>query len=216
MNSIELSNHIRSKYKPSMRSMTMRGLVHGKGINDADYMQQPVTENGRITCPAYRAWKSMLARAYYERFHKLEPTYADVEVCESWLKFMRFREWWVENYKEGFHLDKDLFGDGKEYSPDKCIYIPQWLNAFIMAKESMRGKCLIGVNINKRSGKYIAQSSNPINGKREFIGHFDDMEEASKRYKTRKKEHANSLKPYMDEIDSRIFNRVIMLIEESK
>lgn len=216
MNSVELSNYIRKNYKPTMRSMSMRTLVHGVGINDADYMQQPVTENGRVTCPAYRAWKSMLARAYYDRIHRLEPAYADVEVCDGWLKFMSFRGWWVDNYREGFHLDKDLFGNGKEYSPEKCIYIPQWLNAFIMTGESRRGDCLIGVNVNKRSGKYIAQSNNPVTGKREFIGHFDDMVEASERYKERKKEHAISLKPHMDEIDLRIFNRVIKLIEESK
>ena len=214
MNQIELSNYIRETFKPTARSISMRKPVFGVGINDADYMQQPVVGGSRMTCPAYRAWKAILMRCYDKRFHKKEPSYIGVLMSDEWHSFMAFRAWWVNNYAEGFHIDKDIIGDGSMYSRESCIYIPRWLNAFIIAPEKASNECSTGVSIYTRnSKKFVAQCNNPITGQREFLGYFNCNEDARRAYVKRKIKHADSLKAMMDAIDTRIYNRVIRIIE---
>lgn len=216
MNNIELSNYIKDTFKPTARSLSMRKPVFGVGINDANYMQQPAVQGGRLTCPCYRAWKAILNRCYNEKTHKTSPAYIGVTMSDEWRIFSKFRQWWIGHYIEGYHLDKDIIGNGKKYSKETCIYVPQFINAFVMTGFNSRGDYMIGVNKSKRNGCFIAQSNNPVTGKREFIGHFKTEEEASEAYKKNKALHATSLKPQMDKIDPRIYPSVISIIKRSK
>ena len=214
MNSVELSDYIRLNFKPTARSISMRKPVFGVGVNNADYMQQPSTVGGRLTCPAYRAWKSIMSRSYNEKFHKIEPAYSSVVVASEWVGFMNFRKWWILNYVSGYHLDKDIIGSGKVYGPNDCIYIPQWLNAFVMKGESKRGNSPTGVSKDTRSARFVAQCNNPITNKREFVGYFSTEVKARDAYLERKIQHATSLKITMDNIDIRIYPNVINIIKK--
>lgn len=216
MKNVELSNYIRQNFKPTARSMSMRRPIFGIGVNDADYMQQPMTKNGRLTCPCYRTWKAILSRCYNKKFHEIEPTYIGVSICEEWKSFSAFRDWWIIHQVDGWHIDKDIVGGGIEYSPENCIYIPQWLNAFVMRNESRRGECLIGVHWCNRKKSYVAQCNDTNTGNRVHVGYFKEMNDAHDAYKKEKLNQAFKNKQKMDSIDERIYPKVMEMIIKSK
>ncbi|MGL4756216.1 MAG: hypothetical protein ACRCXB_28015 [Aeromonadaceae bacterium] len=186
-------------------------LVRGFGVNDADYIVCPTVNGKQVMCQAYMAWMNMLNRCYSEKLHASRPTYVGVTVCEEWKSFMAFRAWWLGNQVDGWELDKDLIGDGTVYSPESCIYVPGWLNTFTTDSGASRGDCPIGVRFHKQSGKYQARCSHPF-GRHESIGLFSDKLVAGQAWMNRKLEIAEELKPKMDEIDARIYQRVVEII----
>ena len=213
MTNIELSLHLEKNYPRNKSSITPRKPVHGVGTNDAHYMTTPTVNGAMLWDPAYRAWASMMQRAYDKKFHEKQQTYSDVTVCKDWHSFSAFRAWWLDNYKEGWELDKDLLVPGnREYGPDTCIYIPSRLNAFTIDRSASRGEFPIGVHIHKPTGKYIAQCNNPITGKRRYLGDFTTAEEAHEAWLNYKLQLADQLKPVMDYIDKRIYNNVRTII----
>lgn len=190
-------------------------LVCGVGMNDADYAVATIVNGVRVICPAYMAWNNMLKRAYSAKLHARFPTYRYVTVCGRWLSFMAFREWWLENQVAGYHLDKDLIGSGKIYSPETCVYVPSWLNTFVINQESSRGECLIGVHLLKRVGKYQVYCGHPL-GNREHLGYFSTEKEAHAAWLSRKLAIALELKTKMDQIDVRIYPGVVGIIKASR
>tara|TARA_R110000850_G_scaffold4741_2_gene20906 strand:+ start:1868 stop:2617 length:750 start_codon:yes stop_codon:yes gene_type:complete len=119
--------------------------VMGKGYLNTD---EKVTGT-----QCYMHWHSMLERAYSEKYHLTRPTYRDVEVCEEWYDFTEFRVWFnKQEYTKGFHLDKDLFGNSKLYSPNNCCFLPARLNSVLTDNESRRGDCPLGVSKRKKKG----------------------------------------------------------------
>lgn len=76
---------------------------------------------------AYQTWVDMLKRCY--KPGKNDATYKDVFVCKEWHNFQIFCKWFLDNYKEGYELDKDLkCPRNKMYSPHTCLMIPSELN----------------------------------------------------------------------------------------
>ena len=213
MNKIELSRFIEANYPISGRGRP-RKLLHGIGVNDVDYATRP-TVNGKCAAdPAYRAWSGMLDRAYGKKFHEKQPTYVGVTACKEWHSFSSFRAWWLDNHREGWQLDKDLLVVGNlEYGPDACIYVPQSLNIFTVDSGAVRGELPIGVCLDRRRGKYMAQCGNPITGKNHYLGRFTTPEAAHEAWLKRKLELADQLKQEMDAIDSRIYNNVVAIIK---
>lgn len=192
------------------------GVVYGFGVNDSNYVTRPTVKGKIVACKAYTSWVNMLKRAYCKSYQSKNPTYVGVRVCDDWKSFMAFRGWWLENHIDGFSLDKDLIGDGKLYSPDSCIYIPQWLNSFLSDRKSSRGEFPIGVYFDKQKGALVSMCSNPITGKRENLGTFCNEISAYNAWKKRKIEIAELLRVDMDLIDDRIYAKVINLIKSSK
>ena len=183
-------------------------LVCGIGVSDADYVVESIINGRRVKCPAYRSWMSMLKRCYSAKYHSRYPTYIGVEVCDEWLTFMAFRKWWVENHVDGWQLDKDLLSDNRIYSPEACIFVPSWLNSFTIDSGAARGELPIGVWFYRRRRKFKSRCRHPL-GKNEYLGHFSSPDEAHAAWLARKLEIANELKHLMDDIDARIFPRVI-------
>lgn len=62
----------------------------------------------------------MLERCYCPRVHAKFPAYVELSVCEEWLDFGTFRDWFDLNHREGFQLKipKD-----KVYEPDTSRFI---------------------------------------------------------------------------------------------
>ncbi|WAW11513.1 hypothetical protein vBAcePPAc_0136 [Aeromonas phage vB_AceP_PAc] len=194
-----------------------RSKVCCVGINDSDYLTQPKPNGLVVKCPIYDTWKNIINRSYNTKLHKTNPTYKDVEVCTEWLVFSNFREWFIKNHIDGYHLDKDIFSkEVKIYSPETCIYIPVWLNSFITANGASRGKYKIGVHWSKHNKKFVAQISNPISFKNEFIGYFQQEDLAHNAWLKRKLELTLELKPEMDKIDIRIYPNVVNIIHNIK
>lgn len=199
------------------RAKSKRGLVLGVGINDADYLTEIRVDGKRVVCPAYRAWKHILRRCYCEIFLMENKTYREVSVCDEWHIFSNFREWFDKNHVDGWQIDKDILTPSKVYGPSTCIYVPRWLNNFTEDHRGARGPYKIGVSWHAKAGAFLAACSNPLSNRRSgYIGLYDAEEEAHLAWLAKKKEIALILKPKMDEIDERIYPRVVQIIEELK
>ena len=182
--------------------MKKKKLVHGVGVNDADYV---VKVNETISCadgtlkkklvwvcPYWNRWVSMLTRCYSEKSLKSRPTYDGCYVCEEWLTFSNFKTWMEQQDWEGKQLDKDvLFSGNKEYSPETCVFVDQAVNKFLLERDASRGEYPIGVYWGKQAGKFKAQCSS--SGNRIHLGYFETELEAHKAWLAFKLEQAKIL-----------------------
>lgn len=175
-------------------------LVFGVGINDADYIVQPLENGKRVCCPYYRTWTNMLKRCYSIRDQRDNPTYVDCWVCDEWLYFMTFRAWMIQQNWEGNELDKDLLiPNNKEYSPQACVFVSSRVNSFCVGYKASRNSFPIGVSFNKKLGKYVSQGRY-LNGEHAFLGYFEDPDEAHIIYKEHKKSLAIELAKMQDDV----------------
>ena len=163
-------------------------LLHGVGVSDADYFVTK-KENGKQVwrCPYHQTWKSMLMRAYSDKYKQKNPTYQDVTVCEEWHSFMRFRAWMEKQDWEGKELDKDiLFEKNKIYSPNTCVFVDGVVNNFLNDQAAARGEWPIGVYWNEQKQKFISQCNNPFTKEKEYLGLFHCPHQAHLAWKARK------------------------------
>lgn len=187
--------------------------VCGFGVNDISEGVSHVVDGKRVVVPFYAAWKSMIQRCYSDKFQNRCPTYVGVEVCTDWARLSTFKEWFDTNSVSGWQLDKDILTDEKIYSPSTCIFIPRWLNTFIIGSGASRGAHPIGVCFDVGCGKFKSSCRNGLTGVVEHIGYFDSPDAAHQAWKSRKLEMAINMKREMDAIDERIYNRVVDLIK---
>ena len=216
MTSIELSLFIEANYPISGRGGPRKPLF-GVGVNDADYATQPIVNGVKLCDPSYTVWVGMMRRAYDPKLHEKYQTYSDVTVCKDWHSFSAFREWLLNSHREDWQLDKDLLMVGnREYGPDACIYVPRWLNNFTTDSGASRGELPIGVRLDTRRGKYMAQCCNPITGKQHNLGYFTTPAAAHEAWLSYKLQLADQLKPDMDAIDQRIYPNVVTIIKAAR
>lgn len=148
-----------------------------------------ISVNGKHT-KAYKVWKSMLGRCYYDKFLSKYASYKDCSVTEDWHNFQNFAKWFEENYVEGYQLDKDiLFKGNKIYSAEFCIFVPQQINSVFTKCDKSRGDLPIGVS---KNGKNFSAKLNKDSG-RVYLGSYKTPEEAFKVYKEEKEYHIKSL-----------------------
>lgn len=173
------------KVKESKSLFPRRKLILGCGVNDADYVTQPLIGGKTVVCPYYDRWHSMLTRCYSEKYHAKFPTYIGCSAIEEWLTFSNFKAWMVKQDWENKHLDKDiLFQGNKIYSPEKCLFVSKEINLLLSNHKARRGLYPQGVHFSKRDKKFVAQVN--IYGKRTHIGYFGTEEEAYSAYKSAK------------------------------
>jgi hypothetical protein len=129
-------------------------------------------------------WSNMLKRCYNAKFHRNNPTYVSVEVCDDWHNYQNFAEWHHSNYVEGWELDKDLKSRaGKVYSPETCLYLPPSIHA-CLKMESTRKRSFAGVALPYGVGfcKQTQRYSVSYGTQGGWGGRFDTPEEAFDRY----------------------------------
>lgn len=170
-------------------SIACRRLIQGIGINDADYVVNPIVNGNRIPCPFYRCWQGMLHRCYSAATQSRQPTYIGCKVCDEWKYFMAFKSWMETQDWKDKELDKDLLGNGKLYSPDNCVFISQALNKLFTDSGASRGEHPIGVYWEKIDKKYSARVA--IDGKRKRLGLFANPDDAHAAWYKAKLEIAN-------------------------
>ena len=147
------------------------------------------TKNDPIIEKAYRHWTNMLQRCYDEKHRCKYLAYKDCFVCEEWLNFSGFLNWFLNtenSTKENYHLDKDILVKGnKIYSPETCCFVPAEINSLFTKRKSCRGILPIGVKRASKSKNYEAciSKGNRINV---YIGTFSTPQEAFNAYKTEK------------------------------
>ena len=141
----------------------LKNGVFGKGIQDI-----PSAQRDPLYKKVYSRWYNMLQRCYSANFHKDNPTYANVTMCEDWLT--SFDNW------ENLEIDKDLLS-GNYYSPQTCLLIPKNLNAFLTFSQKTNTN-MIGVNYytpkGQKEGVFRATISVKYKGKssNKHLGHF--------------------------------------------
>jgi hypothetical protein len=106
-------------------------------------------------------------------------TYVDCYVCDEWLNFQNFAEWFYDNYYEikgqKMCLDKDiLFKGNKIYSPEACILVPNRINVLFVKSNAIRGEYPIGISYCKASEELLVRCNVFENGKRKrvYLGRF--------------------------------------------
>ena len=179
-------NHINGEGCPKCGQIKRRKPVKEHGINDFDGSTKKEY--------SYRLWVNLLGRTVDPTKTKRLPTYANVTICDEWLSYSKFKEWFdnpANGYKEGYSLDKDILVKGnKIYSPETCCFVPQDVNVLFTKRTKSRGKYPIGVNLGT-NGKYCASIG--LNGERKHLGYFDSPEEAFQAYKEAKEAHLKSI-----------------------
>ena len=174
------------------KSLGMRKLIHGLGVNDSIYLTENIIDGKRFACPFYVKWKSMLERCYSEKYQMKMPTYKGCYVCDEWLIFSNFKAWMSKQDWHGKQLDKDILVQGnKIYSPSTCIFVTQNINTLTSDNKAKRGKFPVGVNFDKQKGKYEARFS--VNGRSVRVGNFLNPSDAFEAYKIEKYKHISSI-----------------------
>ena len=160
----------------------------------------------KIDKKSHKVWSSMLSRCYNKNFQEREPSYKGCKVCDEWLCYANFKEWYDKNIyeieNENIQLDKDiLVKNNKVYSPDTCIFVPNNIN--ILFTSSSKGLPL-GVFYNKENKKY------KVLIKSKFIGYFNTIEEAEKQYNIAKYEYIKEVaEEYKYKIPDKLYNKLI-------
>jgi hypothetical protein len=160
---------------------------------------------------SYTVWGSMLDRCYSDKLRVVHKAYEDCTVCDEWLYYPNFVNWFNDNYKAGMQLDKDLINVGsRTYNPENCSFIPSEINSLVISCKASRGNFPQGCAYHKATGKIIVRVREY--GKSIIIGYFDCKKEAFKAYKEKKLMHmikvANSSFANGD-ICEQVFNNLI-------
>lgn len=156
--------------------------IYGVGINDLPYdvAKHDMVEGKLVTtwrCPFYSRWHSMMVRCYSRKYKTNGVTYDTATVDNEWKSASLFKLWMEEQQWQGMHLDKDiLFPGNKEYGPEKCCFVPRYINNLLTDHRNGRGDCPLGTNWHDATKKYSSQVS--IFGKRKHLGVFTTKEAA--------------------------------------
>jgi len=154
-----------------------------------------IYEKGKYTSrkdiKAYKIWKGMIQRCYSEESLKRFPTYRGCRICDEWLHFQTFAEWFYKNYVEGWTLDKDILGNGKLYSTETCCFVPNRINNLLTRHwENEFGQ---GV---KMQGNRFRVQVNTLNVKRKHIGYYRKADEAKSAYSEAKRKAIEEIVNY--------------------
>ena len=172
---MDLADYVNEKIELYGKSTGMnKKLSYGFGINDAEYITQSRYRNWHR--PHFRAWQGTMQRSYSAVFKQRRPTYENCFVEVRWKYFSGFLLWSLNNYVEGWELDKDiLVKDNKIYGPDTCAFVPKYLNNLIKPKTSKTGLPFGVSKEAERKGTFIISGA-----KRKNIGGFKSAVEAHK------------------------------------
>ena len=168
------------------------GSVYGVGITGLEPTRD---ENGKML-DSYKCWQGMLKRCYSVKYQEKYQTYKGCSVCTDWLYYSNFKKWYDDNYYEIdgkiSQLDKDILIKGnKVYSPNTCVFVPNFINTLFTKNQNRRGELPIGVSYYKRNKKYRTQLSMYKDGKstQKFLGYYNTSNEAFEVYKRAKEDY---------------------------
>lgn len=202
------------RYEPLSNAKQMRDKGYRKlyGTVDVDLGNYGIV-SGEDAYRCFKVWSAILARCYNKRTIEAHPTYEGCYINESWKTFDNFYKWYKENYREGCHLDKDIIKKGnKEYGPDYCCFVPQYINSLLNKRRAKRGNLPIGVALNTGPGvkKYVANIRKY--GRLKKIGRYNTPEEAFVAYKREKEKYLKEIAgiAYVNnEIDERTYDALL-------
>lgn len=174
-----------------------------------------IKENKGIT-KAYETWSNMIQRCYdpYELNKNKNLAYIDCYVCDEWLCYQNFAEWYYNNYYDiegkDLRLDKDILVKGnKIYNPNTCIFVPSRINNLFTKSDKARGRCLIGVTYRKKDKVFEVKCSYlDEKGKiqRKYLGRYKSEFQAFTIYKQFKESYIKQIADeYKDLIPTKLY-----------
>lgn len=159
---------------------SVRGTIHGIGVNDAPYQTTIKVGGIKYMCPYFLRWKFMMDRCYSKQWVTKHPTYATCYVAPVWHSFMAFKAWMTTQDWKDKQLDKDLLSRGtKRYSPETCLFVSRQVNSLFNERENAQGNLPLGIY--GRNGKYEVGVSRGL-GKRSWVGAYATVPEAIDAY----------------------------------
>jgi hypothetical protein len=153
-------------------------------------------------------------RCYNEKYQEKRPTYLGCTVDSYFHNFQNFAKWYDENYYEiegqRMELDKDILIKGnKIYSPETCVFVPQFINSLFVKSDTKRGGLPLGVHFDKQTKKYRASCNNG-KGKQVPLGRFNSPEDAFQSYKKFKEDVIKKVaEEYKDNIPNVLYEAMI-------
>lgn len=183
--------------------------VYGIGITGLEPIRN---EDGEIL-NSYKCWRGMLERCYSTKYQEKRPTYVGCTVCDNWLYYPNFKNWYDKSYYEvenkTSQLDKDVLVKGnKIYSPETCTFVPSFINTLFTKRQKTRGELPIGVCYHKAIKKYQASLSVFKNGKAttKSLGYYNTPNEAFEVYKQAKEDYIKEVADnYKDKIPAKLY-----------
>jgi hypothetical protein len=201
---------------PNVEDRTVCGIGY---IGIGNYV---TSKDGKTTLE-YKLWNAIMQRCYDRKSLNKRPTYRNCTVCEDWLNFQNFAKWFHNNYYEiaGEKMcpDKDILYKGnKLYSPNTCIFVPQYINTLFVKCDSARGIYPVGVNYRETVNNFEARCNTlDINNKpvRIHIGCYDTSTEAFNAYKTFKESYIKQVADkYKSQIPQKLYDAMYSYIVE--
>lgn len=158
----------------------------------------------------YKTWHNMIGRCFVPQWQKQQKTYVDCTVCDEWLNFQNFAQWYKDNWYEvegeRMELDKDiLIKNNKIYSPETCVFVPKRMNLLIINRKNYRGDTPLGVG-EANSGNFHVSTTDEY-GKWNYLGTYYSEEEAFNTYKNfRENVFKKVANIYKDKIPLNLYN----------
>lgn len=205
LNTGNIRNHIR-----------LYNLKRGK-VKDIQYKHPTVFGVGfapfkKIADPRiYKIWTNLLARCYCKkRINGRDKSYAKVAICDEWLHYDTFEEWYIKNQLKGMDsfIDKDLLSHGcKIYSPKTCVMLPREINNALQRTELNTKSISLGLPVGvqrTKDGKIFSMM------KRKHLGFFKNAEQAFNAYKVEKEKYLKYLaEKYKSAISTIAYNALL-------
>lgn len=154
----------------------------------------------------YSTWKNILKRCFCESYKEIQPTYTKCEICDEWLNFQNFAEWYDNNYPHhvedvSFEIDKDLLSKNnkKIYSEETCVFIPSNVNLLLSHKKKTNTSGHVGVCKVKKKNDIVwrVQIGNFMEEKPLSLGQYANFEEAVEIYNTYRVKQVEKAKNYL-------------------
>ncbi|XZH99762.1 hypothetical protein ACSXEK_16280 (plasmid) [Clostridium perfringens] len=193
---------IKSHFTPTVFGVGVTGLENAR-------------DNNRNIIKSYEVWQHILERCYNKKCQEKRPSYKDCVVCEEWLYYPKFKQWYEKNYYEiegqRMELDKDILNKGnKVYSPDTCVFVPKSINSLFTRCNRSRGNLPIGVHWHKQKKKYQAKYSifdiTIGRSKVKHLGYHNTPEETFQSYKKAKEDNIKQVADhYKDKIPKKLY-----------
>lgn len=129
----------------------------------------------------YNTRSGSIWRGLQYRTKKATKGYA--ESTNDFVDFQHFAVWHRSQvgYDLGWHLDKDLLGDGNSYSPDTCCLLPGTLNVLMQGIGSWKRGEKVGASHYKRDDNWRAYGNDFY--EQVHLGYFKTQDEAHWQWK---------------------------------
>lgn len=207
------------------KTTDMKSILNGNVLNPYDknvfgvgyYGFDRVKNHSKLKSKhhTYNVWHHMLGRCYNDKYQKKNPTYKGCTICDEWLNFKNFSDWYESHYYEvegqQMCIDKDiLFKGNKIYSPQTCCIVPNDINVLFTKTDKKRGEYPIGVYCKKSNHKFISQCKHGGNKPQQYLGIYDTWEEAFLVYKNYKENYIKQLaNKYKYCLEPRVYDALI-------